>query len=113
MFKTLSGLSQLMRHASSLGERVKEIQASLAKAQATGSAGDNRVQVEISGVGLVTRLTLAPDLVAENDSALLEELIPQALNEALAKVRQMHLDKVREATAGIELPGLEEALASL
>lgn len=113
MFKTLSGLSQLMRHAGSLGERVKEMQATLAQAQATGSAGDDRVQVEVSGLGVVTRLTLAPDLVAENNTALLEELIPLALNEALTKVRQMHVDKVREATAGIELPGLEEALASL
>ena len=99
MFKTLNGL--------------KEMRESLAGVQATGSAGDNRVQVEVSGLGVVTRLTLSPDLVAENDSALLEELIPQALNEALTKVRQMHIDKVREATAGIELPGLEEALTSL
>ncbi len=113
MFKTLSGLSQLMRHAGSLGERVKEMRASLADAQATGSAGDDQVQVEVSGLGVVTRLTLTPELVAQNDSRLLEELIPQALNEALTKVRQMHIDKVREATAGIELPGLEEALASL
>lgn len=113
MFKTLNGLSQLMRHAGSLGERVKEMRASLADAQATGSADDNRVQVEVSGLGIVTRLSLAPGLVAENDTARLEELIPQALNEALTKVRQMHIDKVREATAGIELPGLEEALTSL
>lgn len=113
MFKTLSGLSQLMRHAGSLGERVKEMRASLADAQATGSAGDNQVQVEVNGLGVVKRLSLAPELVAKNDCRLLEELIPQALNEALTQVRQMHVDKVREATAGIELPGLEEALSSL
>jgi DNA-binding protein YbaB len=44
---------------------------------------------------------------------MLEELIPAALNEALSKVRQMHVDKMREATGGIDLPGLNDALANL
>ncbi len=113
MFKNLSGLAQLMRSASSLKERVKEMRASLAAETATGSAAGDQVRVEVSGVGVVTRLQLAPELIASNDVSLIEELIPAALNEALAKVRQMHVDKVREATGGIELPGLSDALAEL
>ena len=35
------------------------------------------------------------------------------MNEALAKVRQMTIEKMREATGGIQLPGLDEALANL
>ncbi len=113
MFKNLSGLAQLMRHAGSMGERVKELRASLAEAQATGSSGDGQVHVEITGLGIVTRLRLSPELMEDNDATLLEELIPVALNEALTKVRAMHIEKVREATGGIDLPGLDEALANL
>lgn len=113
MFKNLSGLAQLMRSAGSMGERVKEIRASLAEAEATGSAGENQVQVEVTGLGIVTRLRLSPELMTGSDVTLLEELIPVALNEALTKVRQMHIEKMREATGGIDLPGLDEALANL
>lgn len=113
MFKNLSSLAQLMRHAGSMGERVKEIRASLAEAEATGSSGDNQVHVEVTGLGVVTRLRLSSELIAAGDVALIEELIPLALNEALTKVRQMHIDKMREATGGIDLPGLDEALANL
>ncbi len=35
------------------------------------------------------------------------------MNEALTKVRKMHVDMAREATGGIDIPGLDEALASL
>ncbi|MEZ6080645.1 MAG: YbaB/EbfC family nucleoid-associated protein [Pirellulaceae bacterium] len=82
MFKNLSGLAQLMRHAGSMGERVKELRATLAEAQATGSAGDGQVHVEMTGLGTVTRLRLSPELMDANDVERLEELIPAALNEA-------------------------------
>ena len=113
MFKNLTGLAQLMRSASSMGERVKEMRASLAEAVATGSAGGDLVSVEVSGLGDVRQLRISPELMAKNDVELLEELIPAALNEALTKVRQMHIEKMREATGGIDLPGLDEALANL
>lgn len=113
MFKNLNGLAQLMRNASSMGERVKEMRESLAKETATGSAGGDMVQVEVTGLGEVKKLRLSPQLMERNDVELVEELVPSALNEALAKVRQMHVDKMREATGGIDLPGLEEALGNL
>ncbi len=113
MFKNLNGFAQMLRNAGSLGERVKEIRASLAEEVATGSAGGDMIRVEISGLGEVRKLRIDPELVAKNDPEMLEELIPAAMNEALAKVRQLHLDKMREATGGIDLPGLDDALSSL
>lgn len=112
MFKNLNGLAQVLRNASSMGERVKEIRESLAKETATGSAGGDLVHVEVSGVGEVKKLRLAPELLAKDDVELIEELVPAALNEALAKVRAMHVEKMREAMGGIDLPGLDEAFAN-
>lgn len=113
MFKNLNGLAQLLRNASSMGERVKAMRESLGAAVATGCAGGDMIQVEVSGLGEVKRLRIAPELIAQNDVELIEELVPAALNEALTKVRQMHVEKMREATGGIDLPGLDEALANL
>jgi DNA-binding YbaB/EbfC family protein len=113
MFKNLNGLAQLLKNASSMGERVKEIRASLASAEATGSAGGDLVHVQVSGLGEVKRLRISAELMEKNDVELIEELVPAALNEALTKVRQMHVAKMREATGGIDFPGLDDALANL
>ncbi|HBE67027.1 MAG TPA: YbaB/EbfC family nucleoid-associated protein [Planctomycetaceae bacterium] len=113
MFKNLNGLAQVLRNASSMGEKVKEMREQLANEVASGSSGGGMVSVEISGIGEVKKLRLSPELMAQNDQELIEELIPAAMNEALAKVRQMHVEKMREATGGIDLPGLDDALANL
>ena len=113
MFKNLNGLAQVLKNASSMGERVKEMRESLANETATGAAGGDMIEVEVSGLGEVKKLRIAPELMEKQDVELLEELIPGALNEALAKVRAMHVEKMREATGGLDLPGLDEAISGL
>ncbi len=113
MFKNLTGFAQLLKTASNLGPKIKELREQMGRQIATGSAGGNAVHVEVTGLGEVLKVRLAPDLVAQNNVELLEELIPVAMNEALSKVRKMHVDMAKQATNGIDLPGLEEALASL
>jgi nucleoid-associated protein EbfC len=113
MFKNLTGLAQILKNASSMGEKVKEMRESLAAQVVSGAAGGDLVQVDVTGIGEVQRLRIAPELMARNDVELLEELIPAALNEALTKVRALHVEKMREATGGVNLPGLDEALANL
>ncbi|MDX1929858.1 MAG: YbaB/EbfC family nucleoid-associated protein [Pirellulaceae bacterium] len=113
MFKNLTGLAQMLKSASSIGDRVKEMKERLAKQTATGSAGGDLVKVEVTGTGEVTKVRISPELISRNDVELIEELIPVAMNEALAKVRKMNIDMLREATGGISIPGLDEALSSL
>lgn len=113
MFKNLTGFAQMLRTASSLGPKIQEMKARLAREVATGSAGADLIRVEVSGLGEVNRLRISPELLSRNDVELIEELIPAAMNEALAKVRKMHVDMMREVTGGIDIPGLEEALSSL
>lgn len=113
MFKNLTGLAQVLKNASSIGDRVKEMRESLAATNVQGSAGGDLIQVEVNGLGEVRRLKIAPELMERNDLEMLEEMIPAALNEALTKVRALHVEKMREATGGISLPGLDEALANL
>ncbi|MCR9295934.1 MAG: YbaB/EbfC family nucleoid-associated protein [bacterium] len=113
MFKNLNGFAQLLKTASSMGERVKEIKESLGREIVNGSAGGDLVQVEVSGLGEVRKLRIAPELMEKADVEMIEELVPAALNEALAQVRQLHVEKMREATGGLELPGLDDALSGL
>jgi nucleoid-associated protein EbfC len=112
-FKNLAGLSQLMMNAGNITERVKEMRASLAQEIAVGSAAEGSIQIEVTGTGEVQKLFICSSLIQDGSTNQLEELLPLALNEALAQVRQLHIDKVRELTGGIDLPGLDEALGGL
>lgn len=112
MFKNLNGFAQLLKNASSIGEKAKEMKESLAREIVTGRAGGDLVEVEVSGVGEVKKLRIAPELMEKNDVELLEELIPAAMNEALTEVRKLSVERMRELTGGIDLPGLDDALSN-
>ena len=71
------------------------------------------VQVEANGLGEILRVTIDADLVARNEREMIEDLVPAAVNQALGKAKQLHADAVRSLTAGLEVPGLEEALAQV
>ena len=81
--------------------------------RASGAAGGGLVQVEVNGLGEVLRLTLDPSLVEKKDRELIEDLVPAAVNQAVAKAREQQSALMRELTGGLELPGLDEAMKSL
>lgn len=112
--KNLSGLSQLMMNAGSIPEKIKEMREKLAQETVSGGANsEGAVFVELSGTGDVRRVVICTSLVQCGTSEQVEQLLPQALNEALAKVRKLHIEKMRELTGGIDIPGLDEALGGL
>jgi DNA-binding protein YbaB len=37
-------------------------------------------------------------------------LLPAAINDAISKAKQMHVQAMKEVTGGLELPGLDDAL---
>ena len=49
-------------------------------------------------------------MITQNDRELLEDLVVAAVNQAIAKGKQMHADAVRDLTGGLPLPGLDTAL---
>lgn len=111
-FKNLSGLSQMMMNAGSIAERVKAIRSDLANEVATGTAAEGSIEVEVTGAGEVKRLTICSTLIQHGNTDLLEQQLPVALNQALAKIKEMHLAKLRELTGGMDLPGINEILGS-
>lgn len=113
-FKNLSGLSQLMMNAGSIPEKIKEMRGQLSRETVVGgSEAMGSVYVELSGAGEVRKLVICSTLVQNGNAQQVEELLPMVLNEALTKVRQLHIEKMRELTGGIDIPGLDEALGGM
>ena len=69
------------------------------------------VEAEVDGLGQVLRISIDPALVERKDRELIEDLVPAAVNAAIAKSKELHAEVLRGLTGGIDLPGLKEALA--
>jgi hypothetical protein len=69
------------------------------------------VEIEVNGLMEVLRCHIDPQLLAQGDRELLEDLITAAVNQAIAKGKQMHAETMKELTGGIPLPSsIQDAL---
>jgi nucleoid-associated protein EbfC len=112
MFKGLANLGALLKQAQQIGGQMGQITEEMRKMRVTGVAGGGMVEIEVNGLMEVLRCRIDPQLIAQSDRELLEDLVVAAINQAIAKSKQTHADKVRELTGGLPLPGaFHEALA--
>src|SRR5262245_32284316 len=110
MFKGLTNFASLIKQAQQVGSRMQGMNDELKTRRVTGKAGGGMVEAEVDGLGQVLRITLDPTLVDRKDKELIEDLVPAAVNAAVAKSKELHAEVLRNLTGGIELPGLKEAL---
>ncbi len=113
MFKGLSNLGALLKQAQQFGGQMEKLNEELKNRRATGTAGGGMVEVEINGLLEVLRCRIDPQLFAQGDRELIEDLVAAAVNQAIAKGKQLHAEAVKELTGGLQLPGLQEALEKL
>ncbi len=61
----------------------------------------------------VLHCKIDPQLFAQGDRELLEDLLVAAMNQAVTKGKQLHADALKEITGGLQLPGMREALEKI
>lgn len=113
MLKGLSNLTSLIKQAQQIGGQMRNLGEALKERRASGSAGGGMVKIEVNGLLEVLRCRIDEALVAQRDRELIEDLVVAAVNQAVAKGKQLHADAFKELTGGLELPGLQEALAKV
>ena len=106
----LANLGSIMKQAQQMGGKLQEVNAQLKTQRTTGAAGGGLVEVETNGLGEVLAVRIDPSLIEKADVEMIEDLLPAAFNAAQAKAKQMHTEAMQTITAGIDLPGLSEAM---
>jgi nucleoid-associated protein EbfC len=110
MFKSLSNLAGLFKQAQQITGQMDKLAEEMKGRRTTGTAGGGMVTVEINGLLEVLQCRIDPQLFAQGDRELIEDLVVAAVNQAVDRGKQMHASAVREITGGLQLPGLEETL---
>ena len=108
----LGNIGNILKQAQQMGSRMQEVNDQLKGVRVTGASGGGMIEVEANGLGELLRVTIDPDLISRGDREMIEDLIPAAVNQAHAKAREAHTAAMQEITGGMNLPGLDDAMAS-
>ena len=110
MFKQLGNIASLMKQAQQMTGRMQEVNDQLRGERVEGSSGGGMVTVQANGLGEALRVSIDPGLFESGDREMIEELLPAAINDAVAKAKQLHADAMKSMTSDMNLPGLDDAL---
>lgn len=111
MFKGIGGLGSLLKQASQISSKMEGLNEELRAHRVTGSAGGGMVEIEVNGLVEVLNCRIDPILVAQGDAEMLEDLVVGAVNQAVAKAKQIHAESLKSMTGGLPLPGLDDAMS--
>ena len=100
----MKNLSNMLKEAQKLQERMASMQQQLAELEMEGQAGGGMVAVTLNGKGEMRRCKIDKALVDPNDVEILEDLIVAATNDAKAKVEAHSQSEMQKLTAGMPLP---------
>jgi nucleoid-associated protein EbfC len=98
-------LKQLMK----LQQQLTSVQAELAEAEVTGSAGGGLVTVTMTAERIVRGVTIDPKAVDPDDVETLEDLVLAALHTATEAAQALHDEKMKpfqSLAGGLGLPGM-------
>ena len=97
-------LGKMLKQAQEFQGKMAEIQEKMEALEVTGESGGGMVQVTLNGKGEARRLKIDPALVSADETAVMEDLILAAFNDAKGKIDRMMKDKMSELTGGLQLP---------
>jgi hypothetical protein len=110
MFQGLGNLGSIWKQANAFSGQLEKLTEELKNRRTSGASGGGMVEIEINGALEVLHCKIDPQLVAQGDRELLEDLVVAAMNQAVVKGKQLHTDALKELTGGMQLPGMRELM---
>lgn len=99
-------LNNIMKAAQKLQGDVAQMQEELGEMTCEASAGGGMVTATVNGHYELTAVKIEPQAIDPNDPSMLQDLVVAAVNQAVAKMRQLASEKMSSLTGGLNIPGL-------
>ena len=113
MFGKMLELGSLMKQAREFGGRVQEMNDKLKDIRVEGNAGGGLVTVHVNGLQELVSCKIDPCLFQQGDAELLEELIVNAVNDAVDESRTRQAETMRSLTDNVDMSGLTGIIEKL
>jgi DNA-binding YbaB/EbfC family protein len=99
-------MDKILKQAQKMQAQMARAQEELDKCVVEGVAGGGAVKVEAKGSGEILSVKISPEVVAENDAEMLEDLVLSAIKEAARLSHEMTEQKMGSVTGGFGgMPG--------
>ena len=116
-FQQMAALAGLMKDKSKLEASAVRLKAALATARETGESGGGACRVTVTGEMKVETVHIEPALASgladESSSAYAEQLIADATNDAMNRMKATVQSIIREEMRGLGLESLFDDMSSM
>ena len=99
-------LNKLMKQAQEMQQKMAQIQEELAHKEVEGTSGGGMVKVKMNGRQEVLSVQIDPQVFADGDREMLEDLVTAAFNEARRVSLELAKEEMSKLTGGLPIPGL-------
>lgn len=97
-------IQKMMKQMQRMQADMARAQADLANKTVDGSAGGGRVTVTATGAQEITGIKISKEIVDPNDVEMLQDLVLSAVQQALAKSKELAAGEMGKLTQGMGLP---------
>jgi DNA-binding YbaB/EbfC family protein len=104
--KGLPNMSNLMKQAQQMQSKMAKLQEELENRTLEASSGGGMVTVVVNGRQEVLSITIDPDVIDPEDVEMLQDLVLAAVNDGLARAKDMVNQEMGKLTKGFNLPNI-------
>ena len=100
----MNNISQIMKQAKEMQERMNDLQKKIEQETVEGTAGGGLVKVTINGKHNAKKVFIDQSLLIKEESDVLEDLIVAAINDATQKISEKMSNELGNLSGGLNLP---------
>lgn len=99
-------IGQIAKLAQQMQTQVAQVQAELRDTTLEATAGGGAVRVTITGAQEVRHIEIDPAAIDPNEVEMLQDLVMAAVNDAIARSKELERDRMASLAGGMGLPGI-------
>ena len=102
-------IAQIAKMAQQMQTQMAQVQDELRETTLEATAGGGAVRVVITGAQEVRLIEIAPAAVDPGEVEMLQDLVMTAVNDAIARSKELERERMASVAGGMGLPGLPGA----
>lgn len=97
-------INQFLKQAQGMQKKMQEMQEEIHNKEFIGQAGGNLVKATMKGNNILTKISIDPSLLKEEEKEILEDLIVAAVNDAKKQIDAESQDLFSSGFSSLGLP---------
>jgi nucleoid-associated protein EbfC len=101
-------IGQIAKMAQQMQNQMAQVQAELRDTTLEATAGGGAVRVVITGAQEIRSIEIDPSAVDAEEVEMLQDLVVAAVNDAIARSKELERERMSSVAGGLGLPGMPD-----